>query len=256
MSFGEAGDAATFGGDYDVYVLDPITGARTRLFGDAGAAELEAVPVFGRTARGIFESAFDEPNAFTRILPGRPEADVHVLDMPLLASLLFQNTPTGRLIEGDLRSVELLEEMPPPPEVTSYAAGGATATPDGFGQLFVNRPRLGIVPLASDGSAHFRIPGGVPFMTASPTPRSPARASSQPAARDDGLALGEYAHQAFKRESSTRSAATATARSAAGPPTCGASRRPHAGLGHGARSGSEPIDLNVPPDQRNPVEGP
>ena len=257
VSFGEAADAATFGGDYDVFVLDATTGARTKLFGDAGAAELEAVPIYGRTARGIFASAFDEPNAFTRILPGHSEADVHVLDMPLLATRLFQNTPTGRPIEADLRSIELLEEMPPPPEVTSFAAGGANVASDEFGQVFVKRRRLGAVPLASDGSVHFRIPGGVPFMYRLPETEA-SRQGELPRLQRETMvfAPGEYAHQAFKRE--FFDALCGNCHGAVSGRAVDVAVRPDVlTQASDTRSrGSQPLDLNVPPDQRTPIEGP
>ncbi|HVH43760.1 MAG TPA: hypothetical protein VM925_15505, partial [Labilithrix sp.] len=101
VSFGAAGDAASFNGDYDVYVMNPATGAKTKLFGDAGSAEVEAVPVLGRLPRPIFRSTLDEPNGHTQIQEGKTEAEIHVLDVPVLASLLFQNTPTGRLLDPE-----------------------------------------------------------------------------------------------------------------------------------------------------------
>ena len=64
----------------------------------------------------------DEPNGFTSIHQGAPEADVNVLDMPVLASLLFQNTPTGRLIE-DFNQFDLYEDLPPLSTETSMATG-------------------------------------------------------------------------------------------------------------------------------------
>ena len=51
VSFG-SGAPASFGGDYDVYVLDPTTGAKTKLLGGAGTAEIEAVAVYPRDRQG------------------------------------------------------------------------------------------------------------------------------------------------------------------------------------------------------------
>jgi len=198
VSFGEGGDAASFGGDYDVYVIDSVTGARTKLFGDPGSAEIEAVAVYGRAARGIFTSSFDEPNAFTSIVPGRTEADVHVLDMPLLATLLFQNTPTGRPIENDLSSFDIYEELPPPTDMTGF--GGSNVASDEFGQVFVKRRKLGTVPLNADGSAHFQIPGGVPISYKLPDTNE-SRKNNYPRMQREAMvfAPGEYAHQSFRR---------------------------------------------------------
>ncbi|HEY8038779.1 MAG TPA: hypothetical protein VIF15_03265, partial [Polyangiaceae bacterium] len=103
VSFG-SGDPASFGGDFDVYVLDPVTGNKTRLLGGAGTAEIEAVAVYERAPKGIFVGTADEPNGNTTVHPDDPNADITVLDMTALASLLFQNTPTGRVVERDLKS--------------------------------------------------------------------------------------------------------------------------------------------------------
>jgi hypothetical protein len=165
VSFG-SGDPATFGGDYDVYVLDPATGAKTKLFGAAGSAEIEAVAVYPRTDKGIFASAYDEPNGHTSVSNAQPNAsapaDVTVLDMTVLASLLFQNTPTGRAVETDLRSFDIYEDLPP--DVTAFGACGGSTACDDFGKVYVRRRKLGTVPLQPDGSAHFRIPGGLPIV--------------------------------------------------------------------------------------------
>src|ERR1035438_4854823 len=167
VSFG-AGDPATFGGDYDVYVLDPATGAKTKLLGGAGSAELEAVAVYPRTDKGVFASTYDEPNGHTIVAPVQPSAiapaDVTVLDMTVLASLLFQNTPTGRTLESDLRSFDIFEDLPPPPDVTSFGPCGGNTAGDDFGKVYVRRRLLGTVPIQADGSAHFMVPGGLPIV--------------------------------------------------------------------------------------------
>jgi hypothetical protein len=166
VSYG-MGAPANFGGDYDLYVLDPNSGAKTKLLGAAGTAEVEAVAVYPRTDKGVFTSTPDEPNGHTSMAtnldPTRSApADVTVLDMTLLASLLFQNTPTGRLIEPDLPSFQIYEDLPP--DVTSFAAGGPYIATDAYGKVYVRRRLLGSVPLLPDGSAHFRIPGGLPIV--------------------------------------------------------------------------------------------
>jgi hypothetical protein len=165
VSFG-SGAPASFGGDYDLYVLDPATGAKTKLLGNAGTAEIEAVAVYPRTDKGVFASTPDEPNGHTTVgaldpSKGAP-ADVTVLDMRLLASLLFQNTPTGRVIESDLPSFDVYEDLPP--DVTSLGACGGYIACDAYGKVYVKRRRLGTVPVLVDGSAHFTIPGGLPIV--------------------------------------------------------------------------------------------
>jgi hypothetical protein len=166
VSFG-SGAPASFGGDYDVYVLDPTTGDKTKLFGAAGSAEVEAVAVYAKTNKGIFASAADEPNGHTTVTPAllpamSAPADVTVLDMTVLASLLFQNTPTGRSVEPDLRSFDVYEDLPP--DVTAFGACGTNTACDDFGKVYVRRRLLGNVPVLADGSAHFRIPGGLPIV--------------------------------------------------------------------------------------------
>jgi len=161
VSFG-AGAPSSFGGDYDLYVLDPASGTKTMLVGHAGTAEVEAVAVYPRVPKGIFVSALDEPNGHTTIVPGKTTAEVTVLSMPVLGSLLFQNTSTGRVVEPDLASFEVYEDLPP--DVTSFPANGSNTAKDAFGQVYVRRRLRGTVPVQPDGSAHFIIPGGLPMV--------------------------------------------------------------------------------------------
>lgn len=201
VSFGAASDPAAFDGDYDVYVMDTITGAKTKLFGDAGTAEVEAVPVYARMPRPIFHSRLDEPNGHVTVLPDRTEAEIHVLDMPVLASLLFQNTPTGRLLEKDLKTVTVYEELPPTPEVTSFDQGGSFVVRDAFGKVYVRRRLLGTVPIEKDGSVKFTIPGGVPIVLGlHDTELSKARGLPRIQREALSFSPGEYAHQSFKAD--------------------------------------------------------
>ena len=198
VSFG-TGAPATFGGDYDVYVLDPNDGSKTLLFGDPGTAEVEAVAVYPRTPKGIFVSAPDEPNGHTSFSSSiGAAADVTVLDMQVLASLLFQNTPTGRLVESDLKSFNVYEELPPPAGVTSFPACGGNTVCDAYGKVYVRRRLLGTVPILADGSAHFRIPGGLP-MVLELGADSESKSLGLPRWQREAMTFlpGEMAHQAF-----------------------------------------------------------
>src|SRR5207244_1377164 len=40
VSFGAAQDTGAFSGDYDVFVMDPVSGVKTKLLGAAGSAEI------------------------------------------------------------------------------------------------------------------------------------------------------------------------------------------------------------------------
>jgi hypothetical protein len=195
VSYG-SGDPTNFGGDYDLYVMDPATGNKTRLLGFAQTAEIEAVGVFARVNKGIFASTPDEPNGHTYIQDGQTAADVTVLDMPVLGSLLFQNTPTGRLLEPDLPGFDVYEELPP--NGTSFGACGSNVVTDSFGQVCVRRRRVGSVPLQPDGSAHFRIPGGMPMLLHLPDD-SESRQLGLPRWQRETMTFtpGENSHQAM-----------------------------------------------------------
>ncbi|HXN30373.1 MAG TPA: hypothetical protein VN894_00870, partial [Polyangiaceae bacterium] len=195
VSFG-TGDPATFGGDYDLYVLDPVTGTKTKLLGDAGVEELEAVAVYPRVAKGVFASSPDEPNGHTEIHPNEANADVTVLDMPVLASLLFQNTPTGRVVERDLKSFDVYEDLPP--DLPTSPDCAANIVHDAYGQVCVRRRLLGTVPVLADGSAHFSIPGGVPIVLHLADDAESTRMHLPRWQREEMTFLpGEYTHQSF-----------------------------------------------------------
>jgi hypothetical protein len=196
VSFGDPGS-----GDYDVYVMNPTTGAKTKLLGEGGAADVDAVGVYARFVRPLFRSTLDEPNAHTVINEGRREAEVTVLDMRVLSSLLFQNTPTGRLVESELDAFGLYEDMPPPLEVDSFEKGGANVASDAFGRVYVRRRLLGNVPLEKDGSVKFTVPGGLPLVIKLADTKV-SREKNLPRFQRESIVFspGEYVHQSFKAE--------------------------------------------------------
>jgi len=198
VSFG-SGDPSTFGGDYDVYVIDPVSGNKTKLLGSAGTAELEAVPVFPRVAKGIFVPVGDEPNGNTFINPSDTAADINVLDMTVLASLLFQNTPTGRPVEPDLPSFDVYEDLPPDVMTPPACPTNGNLFCDSYGSVYVRRRIVGTVPLLADGSAHFRIPGGLP-MVLHLADDTESQASGAPRWQREEMTFvpGENAHQSFQ----------------------------------------------------------
>jgi hypothetical protein len=198
VSYG-SGDPSSFGGDYDVYVLDPVTGSKTRLLGNAGTAEVEAVAVYARVGKGIFVPLGDEVNGNTTIVAGDTAADVTVLDMPTLVSLLFQNTPTGRPVEPDLSAFNVYEDLPPDVNaVQTMSACGNNAFSDTYGQVCVQRRLVGGVPVLSDGSAHFRIPGGMPVVLDLADDQESKQGIPRWQREQMTFVPGEHAHQSFR----------------------------------------------------------
>jgi hypothetical protein len=251
------GDPSTFGGDYDIYVVDPVTGAKTRLLGNAGTAEVEAVAVYPRVPKGIFTSALDEPNGHTSVTQGQPNADVTVLDMTVLASLLFQNTPTGRLVESDLKSFDVYEELPPDVTTMPPCPTSGNLFCDSYGSVYVRRRIVGVVPLANDGSAHFAIPGGMP-MVLHLADDSESQQMSLPRWQREAMTFvpGEQTHQSFPAPffnnlcaGCHQSIPGRTVDFALGPDfLTQASNVTAASQG--------PVDLTGPPSGRGPVMGP
>jgi hypothetical protein len=198
VSYG-AGDAKTFGGDWDIYLVEPLTGDMVKLLGEPGSAEVEPVAVYARQNHGLFASSLDEPNGHTQVKEGRDEAELLVVDFPMLVTMLFQNTPTGRVVEP-LQTIEVWEDLPPPLTMTSFAGGGDVAN-DEYGQVYVKRRLVGNVPLLKDGSVRVAIPGGIPIVLHLPdTDISRERKLPRWQKEQFVFAPGEYAHQSFKRE--------------------------------------------------------
>ncbi|MET0339595.1 MAG: hypothetical protein ABW252_01265 [Polyangiales bacterium] len=152
------------GFDFDLHALDPKTGRSVRLGGASGRAEVESVVVIPRVQAGVFRSRIDEVNGRSELVEGTRDAEVHVLDGPLLATLLFANTRTGRPIDARVAALEVLESTPPPAGARSFAAlPAAQVVRDAFGEVYVASRSLGTVPLLADGSAKLRVPGGRPL---------------------------------------------------------------------------------------------
>ena len=97
--------------------------------------------------------------------------------------------------------MELYEELPPPLTTDSFDKGGSNVVKDALGQVFVSRRLIGTVPIASDGSAHFQIPGGVPFVMHLPdTDISKMNNLPRYQREEMEFAPGEYVHQSFRQE--------------------------------------------------------
>jgi hypothetical protein len=164
VSAADVGDVGQFSGNFDLYVVDPVTGEQSTPVVTGSEDEIWPVAVYGRYDRGVFKSKLDEPNGATRVTDSG-NADVTILDMPLLASLMFQNTRSRRGIP-DATDVEEWEDLPPEPGVKDFASGGSFVVSDDFGQVYVRRRLIGSFTPTGDGSAHLSVPGGVPLVLA------------------------------------------------------------------------------------------
>jgi len=255
VSFGQATDSASFEGDYDLYVVDQATGAKTKLLGDPGVAEIDAVAVYARMPRGVYRSTWNDPNAYG-INPTDTAVDLVQHDALTIHSLMFQNTPTGRPRE-QLSGFEVWEELPPTPDVTSFQQGGDFVASDPFGPVYVRRRLLGTVPILADGSAHWRAPGGVPLVLhLLDSPESQAAGFPRWQREQLMFAPGEMKHEAFPYPFFDGFCAMCHD-SVSGRPV-DAALRPDI-FTHASESAAmtaPPTDLALPPSQRGAPVGP
>jgi hypothetical protein len=122
------------------------------------------VLVMARDQHCVFTSRIDEVNANTLVDPKATDAVVHVHDFPLLSTLLFANTRTGRPIDERVGGFDVLEALPPDASAKSFSELGAKVEQDDFGSVYADYKLLGHVGLYEDGSTKFRIPGGHPIL--------------------------------------------------------------------------------------------
>ncbi|HEY1959832.1 MAG TPA: hypothetical protein VGH28_29685 [Polyangiaceae bacterium] len=206
VSYSSAADPTNFDAtSYALYVVDPIAETKQQIVAAGGI--VDAVAVYGKYNHGTFKSRVDEPNGNVIVDPTQADAQIFVLDMSVLGSLLFQNTPTGRAVENldangqdaKLDSFDVYEDMPPDSSVTDFASGGAFVAKDNFGQVYVRRRKLGTVNLQSDKSAYFSIPGGVPIVLHLPD-TTISQTAGYPRWQKEEMSFypGERAHQSFQ----------------------------------------------------------
>jgi hypothetical protein len=205
----DASDLKAGGFDFDVCVLDPASSAVRVIGGAPGVADVELVAIYARENHGVFQSRIDEANAHTRVEAGERDAIIQFNDFPMLATLLFENTRTGRPLDDRIEGFDVLESLPPPTSATSFAdLPAANVVEDDFGQVFVDYDLLGNVPLLADGSAKVRIPGGHPFVLRLTDKKGKALSFPDEAPfagemilREEGqMYPGERASQSFPRE--------------------------------------------------------
>lgn len=204
VSMANVPDVGNFNGNFDVFVVDPVTGQRMGPVVSDPQDLLWPVAVYARPPKApsaIFRSKLAEPNGATTIVPSRGDrSEILFLDVPLLASLLFQNTRSHRVIPDSNDPLEIWESLPPEPGVKSFADGGSFVTSDDFGDLYVRRRRLGSVELEADGSARVWVPGGMPILLA---PAAQLVGDSRPTRHHQREELqfypGEIIRQGFRR---------------------------------------------------------
>lgn len=151
----------SFSGNFDIVVVNPLTGERTPLI-TGGTDELWPVAVYARQNHGVFQSKIGEPNGATGITGDPAVSRILFLDFPLLSSLIFQNTRTGRILPRGTSTVEVWESLPPEPSVKDFGSGGSFVIPDSYGQVYVRRQSHGSTNVLPDGSVSIQIPGGMP----------------------------------------------------------------------------------------------
>ncbi len=256
VSWGATTSSASFGGDYDLYVIDAVSGLKTKLLGAPDKAEMEAVAVYQRLARPLYRSAPSEPNAYG-MDESRTTADVLMNDADVILSLMTQNTPLGRPVDRGLRSFEIWEDLPPTLDVTSMANGGAFVQKDQHGSVYVRRRSLGSVPVNEDGSAHYTVTGGLPLVIKLPeTPLSTERSLPRVVAEHVMFTPGESVHEGFPRDAFDGFCAGCHG-SVSGRPI-DAALKPDvlSRASDTAAFRAAPTGLDHPPAQRGPIVGP
>ena len=141
--------------DYDLVLLDPVTGTRTMVAGGAGF-QVDGVVAYRRSLRHVFVNIPEL--VFGRLhIPEAAQADeawAHFPDLPMLATLLTSNRRGDRgfdaVVEGDTLAV--------------YRADAPPAGATGDGTTFESWELLGTTSLAEDGSAFVRVPAGIPVI--------------------------------------------------------------------------------------------
>ncbi len=159
---------AEFQGNFDIVEVDTNTGARTPLVSGPND-ELWPVALAPRYNLRQFASRLDEPNGATQVFDDAEHAQraqITILDAPLLSSLVFQNTRTGRTVPPNAGfSLSFWEDLPPETGVIGFASASAGSVfTDDYGKVYVRRALLGSPTLYDDGSASVTIRGGMPLV--------------------------------------------------------------------------------------------
>jgi hypothetical protein len=111
----------------------------------------------------VFRSTLGEPNGFTTVDEQKPDAEVTVLDMRVLSSLLFQNTPDRSPHRSRAPDVLDLRGDAPPLDVDTFDNGGTNVVTDAFARVYAP-PLTRSRGARSDGWTRFALPGGLPIV--------------------------------------------------------------------------------------------
>jgi len=184
---------AASGSNFALVQVD-LHGKRSELVPFAGRAIVDAAAVYLRATRSVF---VPDPNEF-RVEAGATDAQVKNLDLPMLASLFFDNRRVGRTIDPRIRYLGILESVPPPPDLLSLdAAPAANVVSDEFGKMWLARKSLGAAPTFDDGSIAYALPGGMPFVVE--LREQPSGAPLSTVMEEFQLYPGERAKASFRR---------------------------------------------------------
>jgi len=194
-SFAPGVDVGAFDGAYRLVQVELPTGVRRELVAVAGQSVVDAVAIYPRLGREVFVPTGES----FRIEAGARDAEVRNLDLPMLATLFFDNRRGARAIDERVHALGVNESLPPPDGLLSLdgADPGFVAT-DSYGKLWVKRRRLGFAPTFKDASIAWRIPGGMPFVLelAEDTRSAPFAVQLE----EGQLYPGERAKASFRRQ--------------------------------------------------------
>jgi hypothetical protein len=194
-SWASGADVGTFDGRYVLVQIDTRTGARRVLLDRPGFSIVESGAIYARPDRGVFAAISDN----FRIEAGQTDALLRYVDLPLIATLMFENRRVARTVDLDLASLGVLESLPPPPGLTSLdAADPRYVVTDAYGKMWLRRRRLGVASLFDDGSLALRVPGGMPMVYE--LYETGDRAPHTTQLEEGQLAPGERAKGSFRRE--------------------------------------------------------
>jgi WD40-like Beta Propeller Repeat len=193
-----------FAGNFDIVEVDPNTGTNVPLI-TGPQDELWPVAVAPRYNLRLFQSRLDEPNGATQIVNDdehKDHAEITFLDAPLISSLLFQNTRTGRVVPQDNFGLSLWEEFPPESGVKSFdGANQSLVFSDDFGKVYVRRGLLGAPPVYGDGSTSVAIRGGMPLVLRARVTLASDSAPTDHFQREEmQFYPGEVVRQGFRRK--------------------------------------------------------